>query len=276
MSLPPHKLPSTPGQSFQCHFPGCSLSYRRKEHLTRHAQTHFQKKSYKCPFCGRICARNDTLRQHVRMHHKDKELQSSRSRATRACDYCRSRKSKCNGKNPCNACFERRIQCSLAPDLNGSRRQSPPNSPEEQLGSIRADSASPSPEFFPAEEFISLRNTEAIENSPSGFLPLVEAYFEKFHPKWPFLHPATFTPDREPPFLLQSVIMMGLWVTGDSTSKQTAKDIHQKLSTTIYEQRVSCRFHLAPSTLLFLYTNADLIGNLGPFDFIRDTEKAAN
>ncbi|KAF7714155.1 Fungal Zn(2)-Cys(6) and C2H2 domain-containing protein [Penicillium ucsense] len=185
----------TPQQPpFQCDFPGCSLSYRRKEHLTRHAKSHIQPRSYECPFCDRVYARNDTRRQHIRTHHKNKECQSSR--AVRACQYCRLRRSKCNGQSPCDACSQRGKQCLYS---QNSRRLT--------------------------------------ENNSCRTAPYVEAYFEIFHRHWPLLHPATFDPGREPAFLLQSVIMMGLWVTGESNARQTAKVLHQKLSLLIYEQK---------------------------------------
>ncbi|EPS31249.1 hypothetical protein PDE_06204 [Penicillium oxalicum 114-2] len=185
----------TPQQPpFQCDFPGCGLSYRRKEHLTRHAKSHIQPRSYECPFCDRVYARNDTRRQHIRTHHKNKEFQSSR--AIQACQYCRARRSKCDGQTPCDACLQRGNQCLYSPNPG-----------------------------------------RLTESNPRRIARYVEAYFDIFHPKWPFLHPATFDPDREPAFLLQSVIMIGLWVTGESTARQTAKDLHQKLTLSIYEQK---------------------------------------
>jgi len=238
MSLPSPKPVTTPQQpSFQCHFPGCCLSYRRKEHLTRHAQSHYQKQSYRCPFCGRVCARNDTLRQHVRTHHKNMEFQSSR--AVQACNNCRSRRSRCNGKTPCDACVEREIACSYTP--NPRRRElQQTNSPDGHFSpTTPVDTESPSLVSSSCVQSNSLRRAELIENSPCTIVPYVEAYFEKFHPKWPFLHPATFNLDREPAFMLQSVTMLGMWVTGDDNSLQTAKGLHQKLTSTFYEQRVS-------------------------------------
>jgi hypothetical protein len=53
-------------------------------------------------------------------------------------------------------------------------------------------------------------------------LQYVEIYFEKFHPVWPFLHRATFEPSQEPPILLQSVVMMGMWMTGDEKMQRHA------------------------------------------------------
>ncbi|KAJ5672907.1 hypothetical protein N7507_002034 [Penicillium longicatenatum] len=233
MSLSSPNPVTTPQQpSFRCDFPGCSLSYRRKEHLTRHAKSHYKNQSYRCPFCGRVCARNDTLRQHVRTHHKNKELQSSR--AVQACNYCRSRRSRCNGKSPCDTCVERGISCSYT---SNPRRQELQQTDSHDSSSTPMDTESPSLVSFSCMQPSSLQSAEMMEKSSCTIAPYVKAYFEKFHPKWPFLHPATFDPDREPAFLLQSVVMLGLWVTGDDNSRKAAKDLHLKLTSTFYEQR---------------------------------------
>lgn len=226
---------TTQQATFQCHYPSCGLSYRRKEHLTRHAKSHFSKESFECSFCDRVFARNDTMRQHVRTHHKNKELQNSR--AIQACTYCRSRRSKCDGRSPCGTCLQREIGCSYA--QNSRRRvmdQSARNGRRSPLPSIELDNVYPvnsSVEAIP-----SILRSEAIENSPCRMAPYVQAYFDKFHPNWPFLHPATFNIDNELPLLAQSVFMMGSWVAGESSSQQTAKDLHNKLVLSIYEQRV--------------------------------------
>ncbi|QKX59535.1 uncharacterized protein TRUGW13939_06669 [Talaromyces rugulosus] len=75
------------------------------------------------------------------------------------------------------------------------------------------------------------------EKSPRTNLPYIQAYFEKFHPNWPFLHRATFDPDHEPAFLLQSVIMMGFWVIGDENSQRAAMSLHENLTLSIYQQK---------------------------------------
>ncbi|KAE8168513.1 hypothetical protein BDV40DRAFT_251011 [Aspergillus tamarii] len=202
--------------SFQCHFPGCGLSYRRKEHLTRHARRHFQSDSFECPFCDRRFARNDTLRQHVRTHHEDKELQPSRT--IRACNYCCSRKSKCDGKAPCGACVRRGIDCSFGRSNRG--RVSP-------TARHLVDSTDSDP----------IHNSDAIEKTPSRALIYIQVFFEKFHSTWPFLHRATFDPDHEPALLLQSVMMMGLWLTGKEDARIVATDLHSKLLVSIHQQR---------------------------------------
>ncbi|KAJ5705796.1 hypothetical protein N7536_001485 [Penicillium majusculum] len=219
---------------FQCHFPGCGLSYRRKEHLTRHAKTHFQTDRFECSFCDRVFSRNDTLRQHVRTHHKTKELQYSR--AIQACTYCRSRRSKCDGQSPCGACFQRGIQCLYNRNSRGRplEQNRPPNPRTSSIPSVESDDEFYSP---PTESAGPIQRSETIENSPCRVAPYVQAYFDEFHPKWPFLHPATFDPDNELPFLAQSVVMMGSWAMMESNAQQTAKGLHKRLTLSIYEQR---------------------------------------
>ncbi|KAE8313490.1 hypothetical protein BDV41DRAFT_564349 [Aspergillus transmontanensis] len=200
---------------FQCH---CGLSYRRKEHLTRHAKCHSESDSPKCPFCDKIFGRNDTLRLHVRTHHKNKEI--PRGRAARACSYCRSRRSRCDGNlgAPCGACLHRGIQCSFTQSSDDCERQRPQ-----------------SPTMHPP--LSSIPHVESIVKSPCRMLPYIQAYFEEFHPCWPFLHRATFDPDHEPAFLLHSVTMIGLWVSDGG--QHSAMDLHAHLTKSIYQQRVN-------------------------------------
>ncbi|KAJ5805987.1 uncharacterized protein N7503_003589 [Penicillium pulvis] len=174
------------------------------------------------------------MRQHVRTHHKTRELHYSR--AIQACAYCRSRRSKCDGQSPCDACLQRGIRCSYT---RNSRRhdleQSSRNGRTSPLPSIELDNESPLKNSTEATAVI-LRS-EAIETSPCRIAPCVQAYFDKFHPIWPFLHPATFTIDKELPLLAQSVVMIGSWVMEESNSQQTAKDLHENLVLSIYEQK---------------------------------------
>jgi hypothetical protein len=81
----------------------------------------------------------------------------------------------------------------------------------------------------------------------------VRAYFEKFHPEWPFLHPATFDHTQEPGILLQSVVMMGMWVSREGSVRDMAKDLHYRLILSIYEQKVYHSFHfLLPQSQLLI------------------------
>ncbi|EED22804.1 C6 and C2H2 transcription factor, putative [Talaromyces stipitatus ATCC 10500] len=234
--------------SFQCHFPGCGLRYRRKEHLTRHARRHFQPESFECPFCDRVFARNDTLRQHVRIRHKNRELHSGR--AIRACNYCRSRRSRCDGKVPCETCLGKGIQCSFA-------RSSPRPKVEQQrsptISTTPGTLGEPNYQYTAYASSNLIRNSDSIERSPCRMLPYIQAYFEKFHPNWPFLHRATFDVDREPTLLVQSVVMMGLWLTGENNAQLAAMDLHSELTLLIHQQRdkwdVSNQHEMSPGSL---------------------------
>ncbi|KAL2810343.1 hypothetical protein BJX63DRAFT_423177 [Aspergillus granulosus] len=59
----------------------------------------------------------------------------------------------------------------------------------------------------------------------------VEVYFAHFHPQWPFLHKPSFlrTKDSGPQVLLLTVVMIGLWVTGNISSRSRAEQMHDKL-----------------------------------------------
>ncbi|OQD85266.1 hypothetical protein PENANT_c010G04230 [Penicillium antarcticum] len=65
----------------------------------------------------------------------------------------------------------------------------------------------------------------------------VHLYFAHFHPHWPFLHRSTFSVPDEPPLLLQAVLMIGLWVSGNPEAQQGARDLHSKLGQAISAQR---------------------------------------
>ncbi|RAL08048.1 C2H2 type zinc finger domain protein [Aspergillus homomorphus CBS 101889] len=206
---------------FSCSHPGCGRTYRRKEHLTRHMAGHRQITAAACPFCDKTFSRNDTLRQHVRLNHKDKKLNSSRT--IEACKYCRSRRSRCDGKAPCGPCQQRGLQCSL--ESHQARHQVPESEAVPHSVTTSPSFTAVSPDLPSPEE------------SPTNIQPYVDAYFDKFHPIWPFVHRATFDLVREPPFLLQCVTMLGLWVTGDPKSQQAAFELHERLSLSIYQQR---------------------------------------
>ncbi|GFF71137.1 C2H2 type zinc finger domain protein [Aspergillus udagawae] len=218
---------------FRCPQRGCSRSYRRKEHLIRHSASHGQAPACECPFCDKVFSRTDTLRQHVRAQHKNKELKSSRT--VIACSHCRSRKTRCDGRTPCEACLRRGLKCSL-PQLTLSRQGIPKNT-----RTLRVDSSTSElqdEQYDPEKRSTAeVRMKCTLPWKEPDVLHYVEVYFEKFHPAWPFLHRATFEPSQEPPILLQSVVMMGLWMSGDEEIQCHAIKLHDKLSSLVYEQR---------------------------------------
>jgi hypothetical protein len=69
-------------------------------------------------------------------------------------------------------------------------------------------------------------------------LEFVEIYFHNFHPIWPILHRGTLELSKEPCVLLQSMVMIGLWVKGSPESRETAMTFHRKLLSAIHDQKV--------------------------------------
>ncbi|KAI9045008.1 transcription factor with C2H2 and Zn(2)-Cys(6) DNA binding domain [Aspergillus affinis] len=70
----------------------------------------------------------------------------------------------------------------------------------------------------------------------------VRIYFANFHPEWPFLHRATFSVEHEPALLLYSVVMIGLWASGEDANRQMALDLHRWLGTCIREQQTTWEY----------------------------------
>ncbi|KAI9035494.1 C6 and C2H2 transcription factor [Aspergillus affinis] len=75
----------------------------------------------------------------------------------------------------------------------------------------------------------------------------IDIYFRDFHPAWPFLHRGTFKMPQEPCILLQSMVMMGLWIKGDKESRDAAMVFHRKLISAIEAQR--SEWYVSESTL---------------------------
>jgi hypothetical protein len=66
----------------------------------------------------------------------------------------------------------------------------------------------------------------------------IDTYFETFHPRWPFIHKATFNIHRETPLLLEAMVAIGLWVSGEQSARCAAAELHEKLDLAIRDQRV--------------------------------------
>ena len=66
----------------------------------------------------------------------------------------------------------------------------------------------------------------------------IDIYFSEFHPVWPFLHKGTFDLTKEPCILIQSMLMIGLWIKGDWEGRESAMHFHQKLLSAIQAQKV--------------------------------------
>ncbi|KAL6239529.1 Isochorismatase family-domain-containing protein [Aspergillus navahoensis] len=243
-----------PLKRFTCHHPGCTSSYQRKEHLHRHQAQHSGRLASACPFCSRTFARRDTLRRHVRRDHADSQSQLASARAMQACEGCRGAKVRCQGGSPCARCRMREIRCVFghsAPigaeheherepeadadadaDLDASASQT---GPSQQQGKARADQEEQPVEYDSPNLAPGLASPKRVGKDKTQHC--VSLYFTQFHPQWPILHRGTFDIAHEPPFLVQAVVMVGLWVSGTSRGKRAAMELHEKLGLSILEQR---------------------------------------
>ncbi|KAI9373619.1 hypothetical protein BJX61DRAFT_502094 [Aspergillus egyptiacus] len=215
--MPQRPLPDPSHSLFQCDYPGCVAKYRRKEHLNRHLAHHCRSASLSCPYCTSTLTRSDLLRRHIRIYHRDREPPATR--AQKACTACRSRKERCHGGFPCSACEKRGISCSF--EREPSQAEHPVDnieiSPGLPLLTPGPAPAGPSSSRWIAHDY-------------------VDIYFAEFHQKWPFLHQGTFDLTKEPCVLIQSVVMIGLWIEGSKKSRDAAKVLHRSLMTAIRTQ----------------------------------------
>lgn len=200
--------------SFKCDYTGCHAAYQRKEHLNRHMSHRNKSERCSCPYCDSTLTRSDLLRRHVRRYHPDRELPQSRTQ--KACTSCHIRKERCDGGYPCSRCHHRGTDCSLTRETSAPSDQSMRENPT--LFSIDLKGFAPGTSRWIGQDFI-------------------EIYFSDFHPAWPFLHRGTFKMAEEPCVLLQSMVMMGLWIKGDQKSRDTAMTFHNKLLSAIKAQK---------------------------------------
>ncbi|KAL4993197.1 hypothetical protein BDV10DRAFT_198522 [Aspergillus recurvatus] len=63
----------------------------------------------------------------------------------------------------------------------------------------------------------------------------VGRYFDLFHPHWPFIHRGTFI-EYETPLLVQSMVVIGLWMTEEENTQCMAVDLHNVLDAAIRQQ----------------------------------------
>ncbi|KAF7909500.1 uncharacterized protein EAF01_003218 [Botrytis porri] len=93
-----------------CPFQGCTKSFQRKEHLTRHQKSHSNSSpAHICRICHKKFSRSDGLQRHLGRHGQQFKKHTGRSR--RACASCHSSKIKCDGNNPCSRCEKKNISC---------------------------------------------------------------------------------------------------------------------------------------------------------------------
>jgi hypothetical protein len=174
---------------------------------------------------------SDLLRRHIRIYHPQKGPYPPR-RVQKACSSCHKRKERCDGGFPCNACQRRGIACSSADGKALAERdvESEATASKRPLATDAALTRSKSKGLFP-------------EPCSSAFScdtqVYIDIYFKIFHPAWPFLYCSSFDLATEPPILVQSMIMIVLWIDGDLVQKKAAINLHDKLCLAIHDQMVS-------------------------------------
>ncbi|KAB8067103.1 hypothetical protein BDV29DRAFT_200745 [Aspergillus leporis] len=192
---------------------GCDASFHRKEHLHRHETQHYRPQLFQCSSCNRAFGRSDTLRRHMHNVHGAAPLPK------RACTHCREQKSRCQGGLPCSNCLRRGIHCSL-------NRQA-----EGQLGDCLS---CPSDTLLAVSHGYSIQPKTGRSEKERHYL---DQYFKLFHPYWPFIHQGTFKEDNEIPLLIQSMIVIGMWMSKEQDTQSKAIDIHSILSSAIHQQK---------------------------------------
>ncbi|KAH8736740.1 hypothetical protein BGZ61DRAFT_1934 [Ilyonectria robusta] len=222
---------------FSCTHTGCSRSYLRKEHLTRHMKSHERAKEFTCRECGTKLSRMDTYRRHMASHGSS--LPSAR--VAQACLPCRRAKMKCDGQQPtCSGCSAKSLPCAWPVLAKGQNQHTEPSA------SIIPENAPVSPESSSMEGpddaeceyendlydlMLHGQNTMALV-APVAECPgklamydrLIAFYLRTFHHHWPILHEESIRSRRVPQVLLKTVVTIGLYLIGNAEAKKMATD----------------------------------------------------
>lgn len=98
--------------SHQC--PVCFKSYKRREHLQRHRNSHSADRPHRCPACPSSFHRADVLRRHLRTCERIVSDSSAGATKRRACDRCVRQKKACNNSRPCQTCLKKGVECAYS------------------------------------------------------------------------------------------------------------------------------------------------------------------
>ncbi|KAF2650005.1 hypothetical protein K491DRAFT_156432 [Lophiostoma macrostomum CBS 122681] len=114
--MPPESGKASPGHSAPFRCPHCDLSFRRREHLSRHLDRYSGVRPYQCSVCMKTFPRNDTLKRHVTTHGPAALadwVHNNPHHHRRACEACAKGKQRCNGNGStaCSNCAGRSRQC---------------------------------------------------------------------------------------------------------------------------------------------------------------------
>lgn len=143
---------------------------------------------------------------------RDHRVNESTPRTKHACTNCRHVKSRCEGGSPCSECLRRRIPCSLNGQDGGA------GSPSSSLRG---------------------QGPNDVPYGPDKVQHYINLYFSLFHPHWPFVHRASFNIHNETPLLVQSMVVIGLWVSKERSAQSAAIDLHKNMDSAIRQQTVS-------------------------------------
>ncbi len=110
----------------------CNMTFKRKEHLSRHELRHTTDRPHICPLCRYSFSRRDALMRHVNSHarnsdSRDPEDDQEREakgelkgdaaeaapRTVAACDTCALLKIRCDDNTPCRSCLQADVACSF-------------------------------------------------------------------------------------------------------------------------------------------------------------------
>lgn len=89
----------------------CSKTYKRREHLQRHAASHSSLRPHRCSFCGQSYQRADVLKRHALSCETKARTGEVPSSSRRACDLCVQQKKACSTGQPCQHCRRKSVQC---------------------------------------------------------------------------------------------------------------------------------------------------------------------
>ncbi|KAL4994501.1 hypothetical protein BDV10DRAFT_150570 [Aspergillus recurvatus] len=249
-----------------CDYPGCTAQYRRKEHLTRHARKHAPlAQRLMCEVCGKAFGRTDSLRRHRQLHRREKEHEGSGPRTVKACDRCHEGKTRCDGGHPCGVCLRRGARCTYDRTTKvgagtGLRTGGPGQGRPQKLHGVSETARAPDIQIHSSgsgarqtpisgseiqdlllQHESNLREKGLLgtpaagspeprsQSADLGIDHYVDVYFSHFHYQWPLIHRAAFGRSNEPPILLLAIVMIGLWVTGDTAARERAEKMHEKL-----------------------------------------------
>ncbi|KAG4281753.1 hypothetical protein FPRO06_10657 [Fusarium proliferatum] len=89
----------------------CNKTYKRREHLQRHAASHSSLRPHRCSFCGQSYQRADVLKRHALACQTKVRAGEVSSSSRRACDLCAQQKKACSTGHPCEHCRRKSVQC---------------------------------------------------------------------------------------------------------------------------------------------------------------------